>query len=85
MSVATYAMSCKELVELVTDYFEGALSRGDRRRFELHILGCDACTAYLEQMRLTVQAAGRLTEATIDPAARDVLLGAFRDWKRDHG
>ncbi|MEK6277582.1 MAG: zf-HC2 domain-containing protein [Actinomycetota bacterium] len=76
-------MSCQELVELVTDYFEGALSRADRRRFELHIQGCGACTAYLEQMRLTIEASGRLTEEAIDPAARDALLEAFRGWKRD--
>jgi anti-sigma factor RsiW len=85
MSVATYEMSCRELVELVTDYFEGALSRADRRRFELHIQGCDACTAYLEQMRVTVEAAGALTEDDIDAAARDALLDAFRGWNRTRG
>jgi anti-sigma factor RsiW len=85
MSLATYEMACGELVELVTDYFEGALSRADRRRFELHLQACDACTTYIEQMRLTVKAAGRLTEESIDPAARDALLDAFREWKRTSG
>jgi anti-sigma factor RsiW len=75
-------MACRELVELVTAYFDGAMSRRDRKRFESHIAGCDACTAYLEQMRLTVQVSGRLTEESIDPSARDELLAAFRGWKQ---
>ena len=73
-------MSCRELVELVTDYLEGALPRPDRKRFEKHIAGCDACTAYIEQIRLTVTAAGRLTEEDIEPQAREALLVAFRYW-----
>jgi anti-sigma factor RsiW len=81
-TLATPAMSCQELVELVTDYLEGALSRADRRRFELHLQGCDGCTTYLQQMKLTLRATGRLTEEGIDPDAREALLEAFRDWKR---
>jgi anti-sigma factor RsiW len=37
-------MSCRELVELVTDYLDGALSKQDVQRFEEHIEHCDACT-----------------------------------------
>jgi anti-sigma factor RsiW len=81
MSVFTRPLACQELVELVTAYFDGALSRTDRRRFERHISGCDNCTAYVEQMRLVIEATGGLTEDDIDPAARDELLEAFRGWK----
>lgn len=75
-------ISCKELVELVTDYIEGTLPRSERKRFEAHLGGCDGCTTYVEQMRATVEATGRLTADAIEPAAREALLGAFRDWKR---
>ena len=74
-------LACQELVELVTDYFEGELSRSDRRRFERHIGGCDHCTAYLEQMRLVIDATGELTEDDLEPEARDELLEAFRGWR----
>jgi anti-sigma factor RsiW len=74
-------MACRELVELVTDYFEGALRRRDRRRFERHIAACDGCATYVEQMRLTSRALGGLTEESISAEARDALLHAFRDWK----
>ena len=75
-------MNCQQFVELVTDYLEGALSPADRARFDAHLDYCDPCIVYIEEMRLTVRAVGRLTTADIAPAARDELLAAFRDWKR---
>jgi anti-sigma factor RsiW len=81
MRLFTREMACQELVELVTDYFDGSLSRSDRRRFERHIRGCEHCTAYLAQMRLVIEATGRLTEEDIGPAAREELLEAFRGWR----
>ena len=81
MSIFVKEMPCQELVELVTAYFDGSLSWRDRRRFRAHIRGCDYCTAYLEQMRLVIEATGRLTEEDIEPAGREELLEAFRGWK----
>ena len=40
-------MSCKELVELVTDYLEGALSPANQRRFELHLSKCEGCKTFV--------------------------------------
>jgi anti-sigma factor RsiW len=77
----TPPLACQELVELVTAYFDGSLSRSDRRRFRRHISGCDNCTAYVEQMRLVIEASGRLTEEDVEPAAREELLEAFRGWQ----
>ena len=81
MSIFVREMPCQELVELVTAYFDGSLSWRDRRRFRAHIRGCDHCTAYLEQMRLVIEASGRLTEEDLAPHARDDLLEAFRGWR----
>jgi anti-sigma factor RsiW len=81
MSIFTRPLPCQELVELVTAYFDGNLSRTDRRRFERHIAGCDHCTAYVEQMRLVIEATGSLSEDDLEPAAREELLEAFRGWK----
>ena len=75
-------LACKELVELVTDYLEERLAAPDRARFEAHLANCGGCRAYLEQMRQTISALGRLPAESIDPAATDRLLSAFRDWKR---
>ena len=75
------ALSCREVVELVTEYLEGALPPDVRRRFEEHLAGCDGCTAYLEQMRETIRVVGALSEEHLDPAAREELVRAFRDWR----
>jgi len=56
----TTPLKCQELVELVTDYFEGALSRRDRKRFDAHIAGCEHCTLYIEQLRQTIALIGTL-------------------------
>ncbi len=83
MKLLTPEMPCQELVELVTDYLEGALSRRDRRRFRAHISGCDHCAEYLEQMRELIEIGGRLSEEALDPDARGHLLEAFRGWKSE--
>lgn len=74
-------LSCKELVELVTEYLENTLPEPDRIRFETHLSGCTGCTHYLEQIRHTVALTGKLTTETIDPAVESELLKIFRDWK----
>jgi anti-sigma factor RsiW len=74
-------LSCQELVELVTDYLEGALPGEERARFEAHVGPCDGCREYLEQIRTTIDLAGRLEPAALDPEAERALLHAFRDWK----
>lgn len=73
-------MTCKELVELVTGYFEGSLRGRRRRRFEAHLAACDGCTRYVAQLRTTIRATGRLSEDQVTDEQRTVLLAAFRDW-----
>ena len=78
-------LACRELVEIVTAYFEGTLPRRERRRFEAHLRACEGCTEYVEQMRLTIHLTGTLREDDVDPRARDALLHAFRDWRAAAG
>jgi anti-sigma factor RsiW len=80
--VSSDYLTCRELVELVTDYYEGALSDRDRRRFDEHILSCPPCRAHLDQMRETIQLLGTLREEDMPPEAERTLLQAFRDWHR---
>ena len=75
-------LACQELVELVTDYLENRLSDSARVRFETHLAQCSGCRAYLQQMRQTLRALGRLPIESMHPAARERLLAVFRDWKR---
>ncbi|WP_242344309.1 anti-sigma factor family protein [Anaeromyxobacter terrae] len=75
-------LTCRELVELVTEYLEGALAPDERTRFELHLAVCHGCTQYLHQLRATLRIAGRLSEESLPDEARASLLRAFREWKR---
>ena len=77
-------LTCQELVELVTDYLEGALPVHDRERFEAHLLNCDACPIYLEQIRVTIRTVGVLSEHQMPETAKDDLLRRFSAWKQDH-
>ncbi len=74
-------LSCREFIELVTEYLEGTLPPEEIQRFEAHLAWCDGCGTYLEQMRQTIQLTGKLTEEQISDQAKEKLLSAFRDWK----
>jgi anti-sigma factor RsiW len=74
-------LTCQELVELVTDYLEGALPPADRARFEAHLADCPGCDAYLRQMRATLELVGA-TGALQSRPELSPLLEAFRAWKR---
>ena len=74
------SLTCQEMVELVTDYLDGALPGEQTRTFEDHIEECPWCGRYLEQMRVTLRTVGRLDGESISPDARDTLMHAFRDW-----
>jgi predicted anti-sigma-YlaC factor YlaD len=72
-------MTCQELVELVTDYLDGALSREEVARFEEHLSVCPGCETYLEQVRSTIIVT-RASGDVVEPSAVSPLLDAFRDW-----
>jgi anti-sigma factor RsiW len=76
------ALTCQELVELVTEYLEDEMTPEARGRFDAHLQGCEGCRRYVEQMRQTIALTGRLTERDVTPAAEQALLEVFRDWKR---
>ena len=76
------SVTCKELVELVTEYFEGTLPTAERVRFESHLEGCQRCRNHLDQMRQTITLVGKLTEDGISPEASAELLRIFRNWKK---
>jgi predicted anti-sigma-YlaC factor YlaD len=76
---------CQQVVELVTDYLEGSLSRIDRRRFDRHLKGCPNCTNYLEQMRITIATTGTLHVEDLSPEAEQDFTELFRRWSEDDG
>jgi len=78
---ASMDITCKELVELVTDYLEDALSFEDRTRFEQHLVMCGGCKEYLREMRKTIAISRKLSDEDLPADVRDDLLVLFRKWK----
>ena len=74
-------MTCSHLVELLSDYYSGALDTATEVRVRWHLLMCRGCRGYLAQLRTTVSTVGRIGGDDLDPEFRDHLLEAFRDWK----
>lgn len=80
--MSSVPLTCRELVELVTEYLEGLLSSADRSRFEEHVMSCPPCRAHLEQMKYTLELLGRIPEESVSPDAEAALVTAFRGWNR---
>jgi anti-sigma factor RsiW len=76
-------LACQEMVELITDYLEGALSRSQRRRFDAHLAGCEHCAEYLEQMRATIRLTGRLRTEDLTPQMHDEFTSIYRRWRSE--
>ena len=75
-------MTCSELVEIVTDYLEGALAEEDASRLEAHLGDCPACKLYIRQMDLSRRATGQVEAGELGPQAVEDLSAVFRQWRR---
>ena len=74
-------LTCREVVELLSDYLEDTLPALERARVRAHLATCPECLAYLEQLRATIGTLGRLREPDLPPRLRARLLAAFRGWR----
>jgi anti-sigma factor RsiW len=73
------AISCQEVVEVITDYLEGKLPPEDVAIFEAHLALCDGCRWYLDQMRITIATVGRIDDDEVPDELRETVLAAFRN------
>jgi hypothetical protein len=73
---------CKEIVELVSDYVEGALGPDEREAVEMHLNLCDGCTDYLRQLRMSIELTGTLPVGAFPPELEEELCAAFRRFRR---
>jgi anti-sigma factor RsiW len=74
-------IDCIEVVELVTDYLEGALDQATRDEIEAHLRLCAPCQTYLDQMRATIDVLGHVPVQTLTDQAKADLVAAFRDFR----
>jgi len=79
---STRSITCKELTEVLTDYLEGTMPSEDRAVLEAHLVLCEGCATYVEQMRQVIRTVHALQVDEVEATAPDSLLAAFRAWKR---
>jgi anti-sigma factor (TIGR02949 family) len=77
-----HGYTCREVVELATEYVEGELTPEQATAFELHLNFCDGCSTFIDQIRETAATARRLSEEQVPEELRQQLIDAFRDWSR---
>jgi Putative zinc-finger len=78
-----HGYTCKEVIDLATEYVEGAMTPSQMTRFELHLNFCDGCVTFVDQIRATAAMAGRLSEEQIPGETKVKLLAAFRGWRNE--
>jgi anti-sigma factor RsiW len=71
---------CRDAVALMTAHLEGVLPARDRERLDAHLTGCPDCAGHLAQLRVTVDALGRIEPDDVTDASVDELVGHFRRW-----
>lgn len=78
-------LTCQEMIEVVTNYLDGALPPDERQRFERHLSYCAGCTTYVDQMRETIRQTGMIPrEEPLPPALREAVVARFRNWAKEH-
>ena len=76
-SVTADEVNCQQFVELITEYFEGALAPRTLSHVEEHLVMCDWCTTYVEQLQAMMASLGTLKQRSVREPP-DSLLAAVR-------
>lgn len=77
-------LTCREAVELITDYLEAMLLPEMEARFKQHLATCSDCAIYVEQIRQTLHILRQLTLEITSKEAPLELLRFFRNWQKHH-
>jgi hypothetical protein len=79
-----HEVTCREFVTLVTDYMERALPEERVDLIEEHLVICDSCKTYLDQLEATIDALPKAAaDEPVQDDTRDALMAMFRDWKAE--
>jgi anti-sigma factor RsiW len=76
-------VTCREVVELLSDYLDDAIPAPDRARLDAHLAGCVGCSAALEQLRETIRVTGTLTEEQVGQEQLEPVRSVFRAWRSE--
>ena len=77
-------LSCREVSERASDLLDGRASWRVRAEARLHLLMCQHCRRYVEQLKLTVHAL-RTTRRAESPVDAERVLDAINRTKHNPG
>jgi anti-sigma factor (TIGR02949 family) len=80
--VTDHGVTCREVLDLLTEYLDGALAPMEHARVAAHLEECEACRRYLDQFTATIEVTAALREEAAPDDVRESLLAAFRTWRR---
>ena len=75
-------LTCKEVVELVTEFLGKTMDPKERVRLEQHLLVCPPCTLHLAQLRTTIDFTAMIRTDAEPVEVNQELLEKFRAWSR---
>jgi predicted anti-sigma-YlaC factor YlaD len=70
--------TCRDMSELVTDYLERVISIRKRVDMWWHLVRCEACRRYYDQMRRTIWLLRRMPASPPDTGTEDRVLATAR-------
>ncbi|MDQ1627976.1 MAG: hypothetical protein QOI54_1720 [Actinomycetota bacterium] len=73
-------LTCRELVEIVADYLDGALSADRHAAVVAHLGQCEGCYRYLAQLQSTLRVLSTVSSPNLSAQRRSAALEAFRHW-----
>ncbi|MBX3390866.1 MAG: zf-HC2 domain-containing protein [Phycisphaeraceae bacterium] len=85
MSQSDY-ITCRELIDFISDYLESRLPAEQLREFERHLAVCPSCVNYLDAYRKTIVLGRAALEPSDDSArgsAPEGLLKAIKATRRN--
>jgi anti-sigma factor RsiW len=72
-------LECRQIAELLGDYFDGTLPNHVRELLEFHIDGCPPCVAFVNTYRGTIAATRILPDAPMPTELKKRLLRVLRE------
>ena len=73
-------LTCQELVELITDYIEGALDAERHAEVARHLSDCDDCLRYVSQLQQTGRVLAALPVDNLSVQDGAALVATYREW-----
>lgn len=72
-------VACRQVVEMITDYLDGALPVEHRSALEQHLVLCEGCTTFFDQMRTTIGMTGVLREEDVPDEVMAVVMRVIKE------